>query len=48
MIALLVVIVIVLALGILGAIKLAAWVFLIALAIAAVAAYVGRSALSSR
>lgn len=46
MIPLLLLIIVVLLLGVVGAIKLAFWVFLIALAIAVVAAYFGRAMFS--
>jgi hypothetical protein len=39
-------ILLILAFGVIGAIKLAAWVFLIALAVALFAGFVGRSAFS--
>lgn len=46
MLLLLFIILLILAFGVLGAIKVAAWVLLIALALALVAGFVGRSAFS--
>jgi hypothetical protein len=46
MIPLLLIIIVILIFGVVGAIKIAFWTFLIALAIAVVAAFIGRSAFS--